>query len=116
MTAPRSIDRETLVSFSQAAEYIKELTGGTFKPNVSTLHRWVLRGVAGRRLDARRIGRKWFTSLEAVRRFMDDSPMAAPHESNRRAVVPTPVALPQNTRDSVAELHQRIFRRSSRAG
>lgn len=39
-----------------------------------TLHpatgvRWITAGVNGRRLEAQRIGARWFTSIEAVRRF-----------------------------------------------
>lgn len=39
--------------------------------NVSTIHRWRLRGLRGCRLEAIRIGGRWVTSLEAAQRFFD---------------------------------------------
>jgi hypothetical protein len=39
------------------------------RPNLSTLHRWRLRGVRGVRLETCRIGGRRYTSTEALQRF-----------------------------------------------
>jgi hypothetical protein len=43
------------------------------RPHVSTLVRWAMRGVRGRRLETVVIGGRRFTSVEAIRRFIDSS-------------------------------------------
>jgi hypothetical protein len=39
------------------------------RPNLSTVWRWCLRGVGGIKLDARRFGRQWLVSEEALQDF-----------------------------------------------
>ncbi|MHB1033724.1 MAG: DUF1580 domain-containing protein [Pirellulales bacterium] len=41
------------------------------RPNISTLHRWRLRGIHGVKLETVLIGGRRFTSLEAMQRFAD---------------------------------------------
>ena len=41
---------------------------GSF-PAASTIKRWIRRGCYGVRLEGRRVGRQWLTSVEAVERF-----------------------------------------------
>lgn len=53
-------EREHVLTLAQAA---KRLPGS---PNPTTLYRWVVSG----HLDSIRVGRKLFTSAEAVRRFV----------------------------------------------
>ena len=62
---------ETLLSLSQAA---KSLPG---RPHLSTIFRWHLRGVKGIRLETCCIGGKRFTSVEALKRFSDETTAAA---------------------------------------
>ena len=59
---------EDVLTLKQAAVEIKNLTGQ--KPDRATLHRWVLRGVGGVKLEACRIGPTWVTSMQAMNRFI----------------------------------------------
>jgi Protein of unknown function (DUF1580) len=108
VTPFQPIEREKLITFGQAAQFIDDMTAGSFRPNVSTIHRWALRGVKGRRLEVRRIGRKWFTSAEAVRRFIDRHAAPEHHGEASPAAPSEKVALP-STR-VVEEFRRRLFR------
>ncbi len=57
------IQQERLLSFPQAAAILP------FRPHVSTLHRWRLRGIGGVRLETIRLGGRRFTSEQALTRF-----------------------------------------------
>ena len=57
--------KEKLFAFSKTAA---EFRGGGV--HVSTLHRYRLRGVGGVRLEAVKLGGRWYTSLEAIDRFV----------------------------------------------
>ena len=59
-----SISGETLLSYAEAA---RSLPGRGV--NVSTIWRWVTRGVKGIRLETVTIGGRRFTSREALERF-----------------------------------------------
>ncbi len=65
------LSMETLLSFSDA---VKRLPG---KSHISTLHRWRLHGVCGVKLETALIGRRRFTSVEAIQRFSDTVTAAA---------------------------------------
>jgi hypothetical protein len=57
---------------------------------VSTLWRWRTRGVNGIRLETFKVGKKRFTSLEAIARFIEKTTAAAdgaptPHPESDRA-------------------------------
>lgn len=41
------------------------------RPDISTLHRWINRGVGGVRLEAVRIGNQVITSRQAITRFIE---------------------------------------------
>ena len=58
------VSSETLISFQEAPKHIP----GT--PHISSLHRWRLRGVRGRRLETVICGGRRFTSKQAIERFM----------------------------------------------
>ncbi len=60
--------QETAVAFHEAPELIPG------RPHVSTLHRWRLRGVRGRRLETFLSGGRRFTTLEAIERFLRPAP------------------------------------------
>ena len=57
---------KTSVPLVQAVE---QVTG--YRPHIQTCRRWVKRGVHGIRLEAKFIGGKYYTTLEAVRDFVD---------------------------------------------
>ena len=59
------IQSEALISFADAAARLPS------RPNLSTLHRWRLKGVRGVRLESCLLGGKRYTSLEALQRFTD---------------------------------------------
>lgn len=54
---------ERVMTLSEAAAALPE------KKSRSTLHRWCMKGVQGVLLECRRVGRKLFTSAEALDRF-----------------------------------------------
>lgn len=59
------ISRETLRTFAEFAAMLPN------KPNISTIHRWRLRGCRGVKLESILIGNQRFTSDEAGQRFFD---------------------------------------------
>ena len=59
------ISRESLLTFAEAAASLPNT------PNVSTIHRWRLRGVRGVKLESTLIGGVRYTSHEALQRFCD---------------------------------------------
>ena len=60
---------ENIVSLSEARAALHEVTGK--RPDKSTLHRWIHRGVGGVKLEAVRMGYQIFTSHEAITRFIE---------------------------------------------
>jgi hypothetical protein len=58
---------ETLIAFHEATAHVPGR-----RVHVSTLHRWRLHGVRGRRLETILCGGRRFTSLEAIQRFLQD--------------------------------------------
>ena len=71
------LSTETLIPWQQVAKFVPG------QPHLSTLHRWRLKGVRGRRLETLSVGGRRFTSLQAITRFIDagnssDAPQTAP--------------------------------------
>lgn len=76
---------------------IEEATGR--RPHISTAIRWRTRGCSGIRLDAVMIGNQWFSTVDAVRAFVeatttarsgrtelnDETPGQAKHRAERSA-------------------------------
>ena len=60
---------EDLVTFSQAAARLPAFNGRRI--HASTFWRWVTKGVGGVQLEARRLGGRYVTSLEAIERFSE---------------------------------------------
>lgn len=58
---------EQILTFSEAAKALPLVNGK--RPHVSTLWRWARKGVAGVKLETRRIGGRFVTSVEALDRF-----------------------------------------------
>lgn len=59
---------ESVLTIAQARQAIEQATGQ--RPDKSTIHRWIKRGVGGTRLDAVRVGSATLTSSEAITRFI----------------------------------------------
>jgi hypothetical protein len=67
------ITTESLLRLHDATTLLPAGRGGA-RPNISTILRWILRGVPGPdgervRLEGVRIGARWVTSREALQRF-----------------------------------------------
>lgn len=67
------IHKETLLSIFQVTRLVPPTREGR-ATHSSTVIRWILRGVRGRRLEAVRIGGNWYTSVEALARFAEPAP------------------------------------------
>lgn len=84
------MDDDTLLLFSELIVLLAAMLGGR-RIHVSTLHRWRSRGIGGQKLDAVRIGGRWFSSLAAVTRLCsqespkDDTPPSTLGTPRRRA-------------------------------
>lgn len=64
------IESETLVPVGDVPRSLPPRRSG--RPlHVSTVYRWILRGVRGIRLEAIRIGGTTYTTVEAIQRFSD---------------------------------------------
>ncbi len=64
------LQNETILPLLQAAKRIPSNRNGK-ATHVSTVLRWIQKGVKGVRLEATRLGGRWLTSAEAVQRFAD---------------------------------------------
>ena len=83
---------EQIVTFSEATKVLPKVNG--HRPHASTIWRWARKGVHGIRLETRRLGGRFVTSIEALDRFSEalaaidlpDSPkVAAPkHPTNKQ--------------------------------
>lgn len=65
------IHSDSLLTISQAAKSLP------MRPNVSTVWRWVQRGVRGVKLDTVLVGGRRYTSKEALQSFIEQSTAAA---------------------------------------
>jgi hypothetical protein len=59
------LESETMLPLGEAA---RNFPGG--ERHISTVHRYRLHGIAGIRLECLRLGGRWFTSKESMRRFL----------------------------------------------
>ncbi len=41
------------------------------RPHINSVRRWILKGARGKKLDAKQVGGRWFTTSEAVQEFVD---------------------------------------------
>jgi len=60
-----NFEQELAITINQAAQIIPG------RPNPATVWRWINTGVRGLRLEAVPCGGRWFTSKEAVERFLN---------------------------------------------
>lgn len=64
------IRAETLIPIGDVPHYLPRSKAGR-KVSLATVHRWRQRGVQGRRLEAIKVGGRWYTSAEALQRYID---------------------------------------------
>jgi len=64
------LEREQVLSLRQATDSLPRLRQGR-RVHISTVYRWISRGVGGVRLEAVKLGRTLVTSREALQRFAD---------------------------------------------
>lgn len=60
---------QKLASFKDLITQIESYLG--YRLHISTLHRWRTRGLRGKKLNARRLGGRWFSTLDDVMDFLD---------------------------------------------
>jgi hypothetical protein len=77
---PTDITSETVIPFNKAREHFPG------RPHLSTLHRWRMCGCRGRRLESFLSGGRRYTSLEAIRRFLQHG-VSAPEFDARESEV-----------------------------
>ncbi len=70
------IDNESLLSLAQASHKIPG------RPTLRTLWRWVNHGVEGQRLETIKCGKRRFTSVEAIHRFIARGTKASSARAN----------------------------------
>lgn len=58
---------EKVLTFSEAARHLPRVNGR--RPHASTIWRWARRGISGVKLETRRIGARFVTSVQALERF-----------------------------------------------
>ena len=75
---PIDIDAESVLTITQACEYLAER--GFDKPKELTVRRWIWYGSNGRKLESVKLGHRVYTSKEALARFAagDDVSPAEP--------------------------------------
>jgi hypothetical protein len=76
------------LSLGEVCDLVATIAGR--KPHIATIHRWVHRGVSGRRLRARRVGGRWIVSRVALEDFLnaeriDPDPHAAETHASSQA-------------------------------
>jgi hypothetical protein len=62
------------MTLNEAAAYIGSVTGR--RPPMATMYRWVQKGIRGGKLEAHRIGGRYFTGRQAVESFLNAAGMA----------------------------------------
>jgi hypothetical protein len=93
------LNNETLLAFVDAPKEIERMGGK--RVNVSTIHRWAFSGVRRVRLEAVRLGNVWYTTKQALQRFVErltcvslpEPPEFRPPSEVRRASAHAEVAL-----------------------
>ena len=68
---------EEVLTLAEAAKVLPPLRGGR-RVHLSTLYRWISRGVAGVQLEALKLGGTTVTSVEALQRFAERITFGAP--------------------------------------
>jgi hypothetical protein len=69
-TATSRILTEDVLTLNDARKEIAAITGR--RPDLSTITRWIHKGVGGTKLDAIRFGRQILVSRQALTRFVEE--------------------------------------------
>lgn len=69
-TTTSRILTEDILTINDARREIASITGQ--RPDLSTMTRWIHRGVGGTKLEAIRIGRQLITSRQSITRFIEE--------------------------------------------
>ncbi len=92
-----SVQNENVIPLSEVANFVPRRRG---KPiNLSTVYRWVVRGIRGVRLERVQIGGLTYTSVEAIERFFETLTLAANPDADAQRLAAMP---PGNTESEVA--------------
>jgi len=116
-TQTQTVVKEPRLSMERAAASWAAKTG-TPKPHRSTLIRWAVRGVRGKRLKAEAIAGRWYTTESAVEDFLRHVSQPSPLSGDRdagpirasqveRAVEAFDCLIAPRTRRSVRKARQR---------
>jgi hypothetical protein len=93
---------ETKISMNQGAAYWASITGAP-RPHRSTLIRWALKGVRGKRLRAEPLAGRWFTTQSAVEDFLRHV-TALPDDATDRTAGPARAAQVQRALDDLDQV------------
>ncbi len=102
---------EDLIILPKAAQWIGELTGRA--PHIATIHRWATRGVRGVILGTVAVGHIRYTSIPAIRRFLEAKPQEPPKVTTV-TVTPGRSHKASHHSRSVEELGRRLFKKGKR--
>ena len=72
------------ISMTDGAAYWARITGAP-RPHRSTLIRWAIKGVRGKRLQAEALAGRWFTTAEAIEEFLRHVTQLPPEAADRTA-------------------------------
>lgn len=111
MVIPAHETKLYLKRAAQEAGALTSRTGSSLAPHdevrplhVSTLVRWITKGIGGVRLEAEKCGGRWVTSREALRRF-------AGHLTSRGVADPAPRPVPSDPRRASHAADMELSRR-----
>ena len=79
---PIDLQSEEILPLTEVAKALPRLRGGR-KVHLSTIYRWISRGVNGVRLESLKLGRATVTSREALQRFAERQTRADRPEDHR---------------------------------
>ena len=81
---PQSLHGEKLLAIQKVPDYLPTRRGK--KIHITTVYRWVLKGVRGKILESTLLGGVRYTSLEALERFLSTT-TAELQEARRKAQI-----------------------------
>jgi len=90
------------ISMNQGAAYWSRITGAP-RPHRSTLIRWAVKGVRGKRLQAEPLAGRWFTSEAAIEEFVRHV-TSPPADAVDQSAGPARAAQVQRTLDDLDQM------------
>ncbi len=89
------ITEESLIPLSEVAAYVPSSRPGK-RLNVATVWRWATAGVGGHRLETVKVGGSTYTSVEAVKRFVQQPRRREPQVFYQPNPQPRPRRAPED--------------------